>query len=176
MVAPRLVRLSRSGGNRGAERGGCAVPQGGAVVIASLGIWSRLMIGYPRPKQKETRVTTADLLTKLFSRPDQKRPRQAFFTYLPYSTFRPRATRGQLAAQLQAPRVQRGLSDHPKTSNPSLMCCWPKVWWGAADSPGFLRGTITCHPRTISKGPSAIASSPNRATQIFALRCGVVVL
>lgn len=57
------------------------MPQGGAVVIASLGIWSRLMIGYPRPKQKETRVTTADLLTKLFSRPDQKRPRQAFFTY-----------------------------------------------------------------------------------------------
>ena len=62
------------------------MPQGGAVVIASLGIWSRLMIGYPRPKQKETRVTTADLLTKLFSRPDQKRPRQAFFTYLPYGT------------------------------------------------------------------------------------------
>ena len=118
------------------------MPQGGAVVIASLGIWSRLMIGYPRPKQKETRVTTADLLTKLFSRPDQKRPRQAFFTYLPYSTFRPRATRGQLAAQLQAPRVQRGLSDHPKTSNPSLMCCWPKVWWGAADSPGAV-GPIT---------------------------------
>ena len=51
------------------------MPQGGAVVIASLGIWSRLMIGYPRPKQKETRVTTADLLTKLFSRPRTRRGR-----------------------------------------------------------------------------------------------------